>query len=71
LDTGADDPQAMSAKAAPQRESAPPAAPVSRGSSGRSAVLTPLEREYAEISGMSEQEYAKAKEEMRKAGRMH
>jgi phage I-like protein len=33
--------------------------------------LTPLEREYAEISGMSEQEYAKAKEEMRKAGRMH
>jgi hypothetical protein len=71
LDTGADEPLSESARPAPQREAAPPAAPVSRGSSGRSATLTPLEREYAEISGMSEQEYAKAKEEMRKAGRMH
>jgi hypothetical protein len=73
LDTGADDPQAASAKAAPQRESAPPAAaPVSRGSSGRSATLTPLEREYAEISGMSEQDYAKARDDIRKnQGRLH
>jgi hypothetical protein len=71
LDTGADDPQAASAKPAP-RESAPPAAPVSRGSSGRSALLTPLEREYAEISGMSEQDYAKARDDIRKnQSRMH
>ena len=72
LDTGADDPQATAAKAAPARESAPPAAPVSRGSSGRGAMLTPLEREYAEISGMSEQDYAKARDDIRKnQGRLH
>ena len=72
LDTGADDPLSESAKPAPARESAPPAAPVSRGSSGRSATLTPLEREYAEISGMSEQDYAKARDDIRKnQGRLH
>ena len=72
LDTGAGDPLSESAKPAPARESAPPAAPVSRGSSGRSATLTPLEREYAEISGMSEQDYAKARDDIRKnQGRLH
>jgi phage I-like protein len=65
-----DDPMAAAAKAMPTR-SAPPAAPVSRGgTNSRSMRLTPAEREAAEMSGQTEQEYAQAKEEMIKAGRI-
>jgi hypothetical protein len=66
-----DDPMAAAAKAVPARAAAPPAAPVSRGSvNTRSMRLTPAEREAAEISGQTEQEYAQAKEDMIKAGRI-
>jgi hypothetical protein len=67
-----DDPMAAAAKAAPPRAAAPMAAPVSHGgTNGRSVRLSPAEREAAEMSGMTDQEYAVAREEMRKAGRIH
>jgi hypothetical protein len=66
------DPMSEAAKAAPARQSAPPAAPVSRGSSnGRGVRLSAAEREAAEMSGMSEEAYAAAKEDMKKQGRIH
>ena len=70
-DDAAEDPMAAAAKAAPARHAAPPAAPVSRGNTGRSVRLSPAEREAAEMSGMTEQEYAAAKQEMVKSGRIH
>ena len=70
-DDDADDPMAVAAKAAPARSVAPPAAPVSRGSSSRSIRLTPQEREAAEMSGMTEEAYAAAKADMIRSGRMH
>jgi hypothetical protein len=67
-----DDPMSEAAKAAPARQAAPPAAPVSRGSSnGRGVRLSAAEREAAEMSGMSEEAYAAAKEDMKKQGRIH
>jgi small-conductance mechanosensitive channel len=71
-DDDAEDPMAAAAKAAPARQTAPPSAPVSRGGpNGRGVRLSPAEREAAEMSGMSEQEYAAAREEMKKSGRIH
>ena len=69
----------FSEAAAPARR-APPAAPVSRGGNGtitlngsqRGARLTPAEREAAEISGQTEEEYAAAKiETARRLGKLN
>jgi hypothetical protein len=69
-DTGADDPMAEAAKAVPSRQAAPPAAPVSRGSSSRTAHLTEAEKEIAASNNQTEQEYAKFRDEMIKNGRI-
>lgn len=59
-----------------QRQSMPPAAPVSRSGTAagtRSNVvrLTPEQREMAQMMGMSDTEYAKNLVELRKAGKIH
>lgn len=59
-----------------QRQSAPPAAPVSRSGTAngtRSNVvrLTPEQREMAQMMGMTDTEYAKNLVELRKAGKIH
>ena len=67
-----DDPMASAAKVAPARQAAPPAAPVSRGTpNGRGVRLSPAEREAAEMAGMTEQEYAAAREHLKREGRIH
>ena len=67
-----DDPMAAAAKVAPARQAAPPAAPVSRGApNGRGVRLSPAEREAAEMAGMTEQEYAAAREHLKREGRIH
>ena len=67
-----DDPMASAAKIAPARQAAPPAAPVSRGTpNGRGVRLSPAEREAAEMAGMTEQEYAAAREHLKREGRIH
>ena len=67
-----DDPMAAAAKVAPARQLAPPAAPVSRGTpNGRGVRLSPAEREAAEMAGMTEQEYAAAREHLKREGRIH
>jgi len=68
-DDDGDDDSALSAAAAPTRKSvAPPAAPVTRGGPRKGVVtLSAAEKEAAEISGVSYEEYArnKAKEAKR------
>ena len=59
-----------------QRQSMPPAAPVSRSGTAagtRSNVvrLTPEQREMAQMMGMTDTEYAKNLVELRKAGKIH
>lgn len=59
-----------------QRQSVPPAAPVSRSGTAngtRSNVvrLTPEQREMAQMMGMTDAEYAKNLVELRKAGKIH
>ena len=67
-----DDPMASAAKVAPARQAAPPAAPVSRGTpNGRGVRLSLAEREAAEMAGMTEQEYAAAREHLKREGRIH
>ena len=67
-----DDPMAAAAKVAPARQAAPPAAPVSRGTpNGRGVRLSLAEREAAEMAGMTEQEYAAAREHLKREGRIH
>lgn len=70
------DNEATSQAAKPtQRRSSPPAAPVSRSGSGTGSRpnvvrLTAEEREMASLMGMTDQEYAKSKMELKKSGRM-
>lgn len=67
-----DDADAMSTAAKPVRDTAPPAAPPSRGgSNGRAIRLSAEEIEMAEMSGMSPEDYARNKEALRKEGRLH
>ncbi len=64
---------ATSAAARPVRETAPPAAPPSRGngSTSRTARLSAEEAEIAELSGMTPEEYARNREALKKEGRYH
>lgn len=63
---------ALSQAAAPAR-SAPPAAPVSRGngSDGRVVRLTKDEIEMASLMGMTKEEYAKNKQQLKKEGKLN
>jgi hypothetical protein len=62
-----EDPTAQAARRAP-----PPAAPVGRTSgNGRTAQLSPEEREIAENSGQTYEEYARNKQALKKEGRVH
>lgn len=65
-------PSALSQAAAPAR-SAPPAAPVSRGngSDGRIVRLSKDEIEMASLMGMSKEEYAKNKQQLKKEGKLN
>ena len=59
------------AAAKPERDTAPPAAPVSRGGpSSRSVRLSAEEIEMAEMSGVTAEEYARNKAALQKEGRM-
>jgi len=68
---------ALSSASSPaQRRASPPAAPVSRsgtanGTRSNQHTLSIAERESAEINQMSEEEYAKHRNELRKSGRMN
>ena len=64
---------ARSEAARPVRDTAPPAAPPSRGGStnGRTAKLSADEIEIAELSGMTPEEYARNREALKKEGRYH
>ena len=72
-----DQESALSSASSPaQRRASPPAAPVSRSGTGNGVrsnqhTLSVEEREFAEINHMSEEEYAKNKNELRKSGRMN
>lgn len=67
-----EDPMAEAAQKATERARPPPAAPVSRGgSTGRSASLTAAEREIAESCGMTPEEYARNRENLKREGRYH
>lgn len=67
---------AMSDAAEPaRRREAPPAAPVSRGGTGNGSAptsmrLTPAEREMAEMSGMTNEEWAKNKAALIREGKL-
>lgn len=72
-----EDEDAMSEAAKPtQRRSAPPAAPVSRSGAGpgklrsNAVTLTRDEKEHAELMGMTEEEYFRNKQTLRKEGRI-
>jgi phage I-like protein len=62
---------------APKRQSAPPAAPVSRSGSGTGSsnpnhvTLSGAEREMAELMGMTPKEYAQNKLALKRAGRLN
>ena len=60
------------AKVVRQRDSAPAAAPVSRETGSRSNVvrLTPAEREIAELSGLTPEQYAKQKLALQREGKI-
>jgi hypothetical protein len=65
-----------SASSGAQRQSAPPAAPVSRsgnatGTRQNVVRLTPDQREMASMMGMTDAEYAKSLLELKKSGRIH
>jgi hypothetical protein len=49
----------------------PPAAPVSRGDNRNAVRLSAAQREAAELSGMTEQEYAKSVQALKAEGRLH
>jgi len=67
----------QNAPRAPQRSSAPPAAPVSRAAGGGSSprathvTLTREQREAAAMSGMTDKEYARSLIQMRREGRIN
>lgn len=70
-----DDASSQAAKPV-QRRSSPPAAPVSRSGSGTGSRpnvvrLSAEEREMASLMGMTDQEYAKSKMELKKSGRLN
>jgi len=70
-----DDPMAGAAVVT-QRRSAPPAAPVSRSGNGTGSKpnvvrLTSAEREIAQMNGMSDVEYAKAKLALQREGKLN
>jgi hypothetical protein len=62
---------------APRRQSAPPAAPVSRSGSGTGSsnpnrvTLSGAEREMAELMNMTDKEYAQNKLALKRAGRLN
>jgi hypothetical protein len=63
----ADSPLSSASAPAPRRSVSPPAAPVSRGTGRTNVVrLSADEREAARISGLSEEEYARNKEKIRR-----
>ncbi|CAB4155841.1 hypothetical protein UFOVP1301_43 [uncultured Caudovirales phage] len=72
-----DQESALSSASSPaQRRASPPAAPVSRSGTGNGVranqhTLSAAEREMAEFMQMSEEDYAKNKNELRKSGRMN
>lgn len=68
--------QASASSPAPKRQSAPPAAPVSRnggapGSRPTHVTLTAAEREMASMMGMTDKEYAKNKLALMREGKLH
>lgn len=67
-----DDASTGAAKVTQRRDAAPAAAPVSRGSSGRSNVvrLSSAEREMAEMMGMKPEDYARNKIALQKEGKL-
>lgn len=68
----AGNPDDTAAKVVRQRDSAPAAAPVSRETGTRSNVvrLTPAEREIAELSGLTPEQYAKQKLALQREGKI-
>jgi hypothetical protein len=76
-ETTQDQESALSSASSPaQRRASPPAAPVSRSGTGNGVranqhTLSAAEREMAEFMQMSEEDYAKNKNELRKSGRMN
>ena len=65
---------ALSEAAAPAaRRQSPPSAPVSRGGNGSRPIvrLTSEEREMAQMMGMTNEEYAKNKLDLKKEGKLH
>jgi hypothetical protein len=76
-ETPQDQESALSSASSPaQRRASPPAAPVSRSGTGNGVranqhTLSAAEREMAEFMQMSEEDYAKNKNELRKSGRMN
>jgi hypothetical protein len=68
----AGNPDDTAAKVVRQRDSAPAAAPVSRETGARSNVvrLTPAEREIAELSGLTPEQYAKQKLALQREGKI-
>ena len=61
-ETEEDSPLSSASTAVPRRSVSPPAAPVSRGNGRQNTVrLSPEEREHARISGVTDEEYARAK----------
>lgn len=74
-ETNTDDPSSAAASATGGRGAVSTAAPGSRGSSGtqnsRVTRLTQAEMEAAKASGLTPEEYAKNREELRKAGRLN
>ena len=76
-ETSQNEESALSTASSPaQRRASPPAAPVSRsgtanGTRSNQQTLSAAEREMAEMMQMSEEDYAKNKNELRKSGRMN
>ena len=68
-DDAGDDPMREAAHRAPAAP--PPAAPVSRGENRNTVRLSAAQREAAELSGMTEQEYAKSVQALKAEGRLH
>lgn len=73
--TGYEGESPMSAASAPQKKSAPPAAPVTRSGNGTGTRpnvvrLTGDEREMASLMGMTDQEYALNKLALQRAGKL-
>jgi hypothetical protein len=69
-DDASDDPMRDAAHRAPAAPP-PPAAPVSRGDNRNAVRLSAAQREAAELSGMTEQEYAKSVQALKAEGRLH